>query len=133
MVTWLWIFVLCVLDLVLISLCVVVGGGFDHYFFYLLYYPVLAGFAVFFTSFRLSIVLVTLVALVYLVINLIAGDGIDFEARDEKPLFVRIVTMYVVVAMVNLVSRFERTRWRASAERERFLQWERSQLSRSIP
>ena len=132
MVTWLCIFALCVMDLVLVSLCVVVGGGFDHYFFYLLYYPVLAGFAVFFTSFRLNMVLVTLVALVYLVINLTAGDGIDFGARDEKPLFVRIVVMYVVVAMVNLVSRFERIRWWAAAERERSLQRERSQLSKTI-
>ena len=40
--------------------------------------------------------------------------------------------MYGVVAAVNLVSRFERTRWRASVEREGALQRERIELSQSI-
>ena len=93
---------------------------------------VLAGFAVFFTSFRLNMAFVTAVAVLYLVISLTVGDGVDLAAREEKPLFARIVVMYGVVAAVNLVSRFERTRWRASVEREGALQRERIELSQSI-
>ena len=51
-------------------------------------------------------------------------------AREEKPLFARIVVMYAVVA--NVISRFERTRWRAAVERERALQRERAELSQAI-
>ena len=85
-----------------------------------------------FTSFRLNMAWVTVVAAVYLVISLIAGDGLDFDARDEKPLLVRIAVMYAVVATVNLVSRFERTRWRQAVARERALQRERVEFSQTV-
>ena len=74
----------------------------------------------------------TAVAVFYLLMSLFVGDGIDMAARDEKPLFARIVVMYAVVAAVNLISRFERTRWRAAVQREQALQRERVELSRSI-
>lgn len=48
--SWRWIFALCVLDAALIPACAALGGGFSHYFFHPLYYPLLAGFAAFFTS-----------------------------------------------------------------------------------
>ena len=131
-ITWRWVFALCSLDAALISAAAVTGGGFGHYFFHLFYYPVLAGFAVFFTSFRLNMVFVTVVAVVYLLMSLLVGDGIDLGAREEKPLFARIVVMYAVVAVANVISRFERTRWRAAVERERALQRERAELSQAI-
>ena len=130
--TWRWIFALCALDVVLITAGTVLGGGFGHYFFHLLYYTVLAGFGAFFTSFRLNMAFVTVVAVLYLAVSLTVGDGIDLAAREEKPLFARIVVMYGVVAAVNLISRFERTRWRAAVERERALQRERTELSQAI-
>ena len=113
-ITWRWVFALCSLDATLISAGAVVGGGFSHYFFHLFYYPVLAGFAVFFTSFRLNMAFVTVVAAFYLLMSLLVGDGIDLGAREEKPLFARIVVMYAVVAVANVISRFERSRWRAA-------------------
>ena len=130
--TWLWMFALCVADVALVSGCAVLGGGFSHYFFHLLYYPVLAGFAVFFTSFRLNMAFVTLVAAIYLTMSLTVGEGIDLEAREEKPLFARIVIMYAVGASVNLISRFERIRWRAAVERERELHRQRIEISQTI-
>ena len=130
--TWRWIFALCALDVVLITAGTVLGGGFGHYFFHLLYYTVLAGFGAFFTSFRLNMAFVTVVAVLYLAVSLTVGDGVDLAAREEKPLFARIVVMYGVVAAVNLISRFERTRWRAAVERERALQRERTELSQAI-
>ena len=130
--TWRWVFAICALDVVLISTGTVIGGGFSNYFFHLLYYPLLAGFAVFFTSFRLNVAFVTVVSVLYLVISLAVGDGIDIGGRDEKPLFARIIVMYAVVATANLISRFERTRWRAAVEREQALLRERTELSQSI-
>ena len=130
--TWRWIFAQCSFDVALVTVGTVLGGGFSHYFFHLLYYPVLAGFAVFFTSFRLNMAFVTVAAALYLAMSLTVGEGIDLEARDEKPLFVRILVMYAVVASVNLVSRFERIRWRAAVERERELHRQRIEISQTI-
>ena len=131
-VTLRWLLVLSGLDVVMITLGIVVGGGFNHYFFYLLYYPSLAWFAVFFSSFRVSFAWVTIVAVAYITVSLAAGPGLDFEAKDEKTLFVRIVVMYAVVASVNLVSRAERIRRQAAVVRERELLRERMELSRTI-
>ena len=131
-VTWRWILALCALDVAVVSVAVAISGGFSHYFFHLFYYPSLAGFAVIFTSFRLNLAWVTLVCIIYLAISLSVGGGLDLEARDEKPLLVRIATMYAVVATVNLVSRFERTRWRQAVARERALRRERVEFSRAV-
>ena len=128
-VTWRWIFGLCIMDVAIVSVAVAMSDGFSHYFFHLFYYPSLAGFAVIFTSFRLNLAWVTLVCMIYVAISLSVGGGLDFEARDEKPLLVRIATMYAVVATVNLVSRFERARWRQAVARERALQRERVEFS----
>ena len=54
------------------------------------------------------------------------------EARDEKALLARIAIMYAIVATVNMVSRFERTRWQATLERERTLLRERTEFSQAI-
>ena len=94
--------------------------------------PALAGLAVLFTSFRLNIMWVTIVSLVYVAISLTVGDGIDIEAGDEKALLARIAVMYAVVAAVNLATRFERIRWRQAVEREQALQRERIELSHAI-
>ena len=130
--TWRWIFAMCALDAALATAGAALDGGFSHHFFHLLYYPVLAGFAVFFTSFRLNMAFATGVAALYLAMSLTVGRGIDLEAGDEKPLVVRILVMYAVAATVNLVSRFERIRWRAAVERERELQRQRIEISQTI-
>ena len=118
-VTWRWILAHLMVDVAVISIAVMLGGGFSHYFFHLLYYPALAGYAVIFTSFRLNMAWVTMVAVIYLAISLAWGDGIDLDAREEKPLIVRIVVMYAVAASINLIASFERNRWRAAVRRER--------------
>ena len=74
----------------------------------------------------------TMVSALYLTISLAAGDGLDMAARDEKALLARIAIMYAIVATVNLVSRFERMRWRETVDRERTLQRERTELSQAI-
>ena len=131
-ITWRWILGLATIDVTMVSVATVAGGGFSHYFLYLLYYPPLAGYALVFTSFRLTMVCVTVVSVIYLVLSLTVGEGIDMRARDEKPLLARIFVMYAVAATVNLISSFERSRWRAAVERERTLQRERIELSQAI-
>ena len=131
-ITWRWILGLAAMDLTMVSAATVMGGGFSHYFLHLLYYPPLAGYALVFTSFRLTMVCVTVVSVLYLAISLTVGDGIDIGAREEKPLLARVFVMYAVAATVNLISNFERGRWRAAVERERALQRERIELSQAI-
>ena len=131
-VTWRWMMALQAIDVALVTAANAVSGGMTYYFFHMLYYPLLAFFAVLFTSFRLNLVWVTVVAAVYTVMCITVGDGIDIEAREDKTLIARIVMMYSVVILVNLVVRYERIgRWRA-VERERTLQRERIELSQAV-
>ena len=125
-ITWRWILGLAAMDVTMVSVATAIGGGFSHYFLHLLYYPLLAGYALVFTSFRLTMVCVTVVSAMYLAISLTVGERIDMGAREEKPL------LYAVAATVNLISSFERSRWRAAVERERALQRERIELSQAI-
>ena len=130
-VTWRWVLALSAMDAAMITAGLAISGGFQNAFF-VLYYPALAMFAVVFSSFRLSLSWVTMVAIVYAVFSLVVEPGLDFETKEEKVLFTRIVVMYAVVAAVNLVSRFERTRRREAVERERELQRDRIELSQTI-
>ena len=131
-IAWQWMLIAQAETIVLITVAVVATGGFSHFFLYLLYYPSLALFAVLFTSFRLNLAWVTVTAIVYAVICLVVGDGLDLEARDDKTLIARIAVMYAVVVAVNLISRFERIRRWEALERERALHQERVELSRAI-
>ena len=98
MITWRWMLTVWAIDVFIVSAAVSISNGFSHSFFHLFYYPVLAGFAVIFTSFRLNMALVTIVSVIYAAISLGVGDGLDIEARDEKALFARIAIMYGIVA-----------------------------------
>ena len=127
-VSWRWVLGLMAMDVVMLSVAVVVGGGFNHFFFHLLYYPVLAGYAVVFTSFRLTMVWVTAVSALYLATSLTVGNGVDIAGGFEKALLARIFVMYTVAGSVNLISSFERNRWGAAVERER----ERVEFSQAV-
>ena len=131
-VTRRWAFALSVMDAAMVTAGIAISSsGFQNSFF-VLYYPALAMFAVVFTSFRLSLAWATMVAVVYAALSLVMEPGVDFEIKEEKVLFTRVVIMYAVVAAVNLVSRFERIRRREAVERERELQRERIELSQTI-
>ncbi len=127
-----WLLALSAMDFVLITGAVIAGGEFDHYFFYLLYYPALAGLAVLFSSFRLNLAWTSLVALTYTAVSLTFNNGLDLAAKEEKTLFVRIVVMYAIVASISLVARFERVRRQEAVERERALHEEQIRLSKSL-
>ena len=130
--TWRWMLAISAVDAALVTSGVWIAGGFSAMFTHVLYYPVLAMFAVLFTSVWLSLAWVTLVALVYTVVCVTVGEGLDLAPRDDMVLTVRVVAMYAVVLAVNLVTRFERSGRLRATERERALQRERIDLSQSI-
>ena len=131
-VTRRWILANGTLDVVILSNAVALSGGFSDSFIYLLYYPQLAGYAMILTSFWLTMACATFVAVLYLVISLTVGDGIDIAAAEEQTLLARIGVMYAVAALVNVIAKFERVRWRQAVERERDLQRERVEFSQAI-
>ncbi len=131
-VTRRWILANGMLDVVILSNAVALSGGFSSSFIYLLHYPQLAGYAMILTSFWLTMAGATFVALLYLVISLTVGDGIDIAAAEEQTLLARIGVMYAVAALVNVIAKFERVRWRQAVERERDLQRERVEFSQTI-
>ena len=131
-VTRSWILLNATLDVFILSGAVAAGGGFSHHYLHLLYYPQLAGYAVVLTSFRLTMACATFVAVLYLAISLTVWDGVDITAMEERTLLARILVMYTVAAIVNIIARFERARWRQAVERERELQRERVEFSQAI-
>ncbi len=130
-VTWRLLLFLSGMDITLITAAVIIGGEF-HLFSYVAYYPALAFVAVVFTSLPLTLGWTTLVAVVYAVVSLTMGSGLDFDAGQEKALLARVMAMYGVVACVVLVSRFERVRRQEAMEREGGLHRERIELSQAI-
>ena len=130
-VSWRWMLGLSALDLAMLSAGVVAHRGFETPFF-VGYYPSLAMFAVVFGSVRLTLVWVTMTAVVYAALCLAVEPGLDFSVDDEEVLLVRVAGMYLVVVVVNLISRVERIRRMEAVERERELQRERVELSHVI-
>ena len=108
-VSWRWMLGISLADAVTITAGLIVSDGFDNSYF-VLYYPLVAMFAVVFTSFKLSMLWVTLVGAMYAAVSVVVDPGLDYSIVDEKVLFTRIMVMYAVAGAVNLVSGFERVR-----------------------
>ena len=130
-VTWRWMLFLSAIDVALITVGVVIGGGFTSFIF-LAYYPALAAFAVVFSSLSLSLASTTMAAVAYAVVCLMVGSGIDLDAGKEKVLVARLALMYTLVLVISFITRFERVRWQAAVSRERQLLRERIDLSQTI-
>ena len=129
-VTWRWMLVLSVMDSILITSAIVIGGGFDSYTF-LAYYPAIAAFAAVFTSFWLGLAWGTIVALAYVSVCWSVGSGLDIPG-DLKELVSRLAVIYAIVLCIDLIARFERARREAAVERERRMQVERVEDSQAI-
>ena len=130
-VSWRWMLAMNALDVAMLSAGVVAHLGFQTPFF-VGYYPSLAMFAVVFGSVRLTLVWVTMTAAVYAALCLAVKPGLDFSVDDEEILLVRVAGMYLVVVVVNLISRVERIRRMEAVERERELRRELTELSQAI-
>ena len=123
-VTWRWMLFLSATYVALITVGVVIGGGFTSLIF-LAYYPTLAIFAVVFSSRWLTLAWTTTTAVAYAAVSLTVGSGLDLGAGKEKVLVARLALMYTIVLGISLISRFERSRWQTSVTRERQLRQER--------
>ena len=134
-VTWRWMPALSAVDLALITANVATNvaatGNFDNLVF-LAYYPSLAIFAVAFSSLRLVLAWVTMTAVVYTLVSVTAGPGLNLGAGQDNVMLARLIMMYLVPVGVNLIARFERDRRQAAMARERRLQQERIELSQAI-
>ena len=130
-VTWRWMLFLSATYVALITVGVVIGGGFTSLIF-LAYYPTLAIFAVVFSSRWLTLAWTTTTAVAYAAVSLTVGSGLDLGAGKEKALVARLALMYTIVLGISLISRFERSRWQTSVTRERQLRQERIELSQTI-
>ncbi|MCY3802379.1 MAG: ATP-binding protein [Chloroflexi bacterium] len=131
-VTWRWLLLLSTSDLSVATVGVILQGGFVDGFVFLGYFPALAVFVVIFTSLLMALAWTTITASVYTLVCATVGPGLDLVAGHEKELLVRIAAMYSLVLCVSLITRFERSRWRAAVDRERTLQHERVELVQSI-
>ena len=130
-VTWRWMLLLSAMDIALATSSISVGPGFDSYVF-VAYYPALALFVVVFTSLWLSLAWTTLTAVVYTLVSLTVGAGLDVDAGDEKVLLGRLAAMYALVLCVSLITRFERMRRQTAVDRERRVQQERIESSQAL-
>ena len=82
-VSWRWLLALSATDVSLTTFGVVVGGGFPSFVF-LAYFPALAILAVVFSAFWLNLTWTTTVAVVYVAVCLLAGEGSGHSTRATK-------------------------------------------------
>ena len=129
--TWRWMLSLSAMDFALITSYVASHHGFQDFAF-LGYYPALGAFAMVFSSFRFILAWVTLVALVYTLVSVMVGPGLDLAGGDDKELVARLAVMYLIAGAVSLIVRLERNRRLAATARERQAQQERIDLSQEI-
>ena len=130
-VTCRWMLLLSAMDIALATSSISLGRGFDGYVF-VTCYPDLALFVVVFTSLRLSLAWTSFTAVVYALVSLTVGAGLDVDAGDEKALLGRLTAMYALVLCVSLITRFERTGRQTAVDRERRVQRERIEFSQAL-
>ncbi len=126
-----WLITLSAIDAAALTFSISLSGGFDSRYFGM-YYIIVSGFALIFTSPYLVLIWTTLLALVYVSTCLAVGEGIAFALHEEKVLYYRFVALYAVAMSVNLVTWFERGRRIAAARRERELNRQRIALSQTM-
>ncbi len=126
-----WLFALSCMDVAAVSFSTSLSGGFESRYF-VMYYPAIAIFASVFTSLNINLLWVLMAMVVYSSICLVVEPGIDFQQHEEKGLFFRVLSMFAVAVLVNLVTGSERIGRRLAVERERELGRQRVELSQSI-
>ena len=126
-----WFAALTVADLVAISAVIVLLGGYGSNSF-LIYYPALALLAFTAPSIKFSLICVALVALAYAGISLLVAPGLDFAAKDEKILALRVITMVTVAVGASLGLGLERVKRREAESGQQTLLQERAEVSRAL-
>ena len=129
-VTARWLLCLSFIDVALVTYGTAINGGISSFMF-VAYYPAVAVVPVVFSSFRLSLVLTTATAALYVSVCVATGS-VDFDVGNEFSLISRVAVLYTLVVGIGLITRFERFRWQASVARERRLRQERIDVSQRI-
>ena len=84
------------------------SDGFENRYF-VFYYPALLGLSLMFRR-RVSFSVLGVVMALYVTIALTVSPMLDTDLKDEKVLFIRLVTMLGVVVAGTLIAAWERTR-----------------------
>ena len=126
-----WLLLLSFADVVFVSFSTSLSGGLGSRYF-VIYYFVVASFATTFTSLRLNVLWVTVVALIYAALCTLVAPGISLAEDQDKVLLYRVGGLYAVMGLVNLIIRVERTRRRDAVEREGELHRQRIEISQTI-
>ena len=130
-ITWPYVLLLSVMDLSIITAGLMITSGFENTRF-VFYYPALLGVALIFRR-RISFAIVTVVAGVYVAMSVVMDSGVDTSFLfngDQKVLLVRVVSMFAVVVVGNLMTRIERERRRQALAAERARMEENTRLQR---
>lgn len=130
-VTLRWLFALSIMDVGMVTFSTFLSGGLESRYF-AFYYPAIALFAAVFSSTYLNVAWVTLVSILYFLTVIFSMSGVVIGVEEEKILFYRIGALYLVTALVNLVTRMERIKRRESIDRETELQRQRIEISQTI-
>ena len=116
-------------DVAMITFSTSLSGGYSSRYF-VAYYLAVALFASVFSSTRLNLIWVSMVAVIHVAIVMFSGEGVSFAEENDKVLIYRIGILYGVAGMVNLATRVERIRAREAIEREVELHRQRAELHR---
>ena len=128
---WQWLVAMGLLDIAIVTTFVGIRGGLDSYY-YVAYFPVLAMFAMIFSSFRLVVAVTGLTILTYVLTALFTGDGVQADLAEDRDLYVRVVFLLPVVIAVYAVATYERSGRRGALQREQALLNDRLELSQTI-
>ncbi len=82
-VSWYWLLAISALDITAVLILIAISGGLDSDYF-LIYFPVLATIAVAFASVRFMSVCISLIVLIYVLVCLYTGDGLQFASGEDK-------------------------------------------------
>ena len=116
-ITWVHAFATSIIDLAAIAMALFLSDGFENRYF-VFYYPALLGLSLMFRR-RVSFSVLGVVMALYVTIALTVSPTLDTDLKDEKVLFIRLVTMLGVVVAGTLIAAWERTRRREAVAAER--------------
>ena len=125
-----WLLLFSAMDVAAISVGISLSGGFNSYYF-LLYYPAVT-FSWLFLSRYLCLVWTSGVGILYFFLCLGVEPGLNFQAQEEKTLFLRMLVLATLCGSATYIMKFEQARTKGARAREQELNRQRIELSQDI-
>ena len=116
-ISWVHAFTMSAVDLGAITAALFLEDGFQNRY-YAFYYPALLGLSLMFPK-RVSFGVLALIVALYVVISFTVSPTLETDMKDEKVLFIRIVTMVGMVVAGSLITGWERSRRQEAVAGER--------------